>query len=267
MSYVVLDWTDLALAAVLVLLDAALSMALRLGLGRRLLIAATRMTVQLTLMALVLTVLFRAVSPWWTALAAVLMVVFAGREILARQERRLTGLWGYGLGTACMMLAAGLVTVFALTTAVRPDPWYDPRYALPLLGMVLGNTMSGISLGLHTLSTGAVASAPAIEARLALGETWREAMLPLMRAALRNALMPIINAMSATGLVSIPGMMTGQILAGVPPIEAAKYQLLIMCLIGGGTAFGAVAAVLGGAWRLTDSRHRLRLERLSSPRV
>ena len=76
--------------------------------------------------------------------------------------------------------------------------------------------------------------------------------------------MPIVNAMAATGLVSLPGMMTGQILAGVEPVEAAKYQILIMFLIAGGTTLGAVTAVMGGVWRLTDERHRLRLDRLHS---
>ena len=72
--------------------------------------------------------------------------------------------------------------------------------------------------------------------------------------------------MAATGLVSLPGMMTGQILAGIDPVEAVKYQLLIMFLIAGGTGLGAVAAVVAGSYRLTDSRHRLRLDRLAPAR-
>ncbi len=87
-----------------------------------------------------------------------------------------------------------------------------------------------------------------------------------MREALRRALLRIINSMSATGVVSLPGMMTGQILGGVAPAEAVKYQILIMFLIAGGTGLGAVAAVLGGVLRLTDSRHRLRLDKLAPVR-
>jgi putative ABC transport system permease protein len=75
--------------------------------------------------------------------------------------------------------------------------------------------------------------------------------------------MPIINSMAATGIVSLPGMMTGQILGGVLPAEAVKYQVLVMFLIAGGTGLGAVMAVLGGVYRLTDARHRLRLDRLT----
>ncbi len=263
MTFIPLDIYDLALAAILVVINGALSLALQLRIERQLLIATVRMIVQLSLIGLVLTTLFSLVSPLWTGLAALAMVLFAGREIMARQERRLSGLWAYGLGTGCMLVAASLVTVFALTTQVSPEPWYHPRYALPLLGMILGNTMTGISLGLHTLSTGLVRERAAIEAQLCLGATRQQALLPATRAALKSALMPIINSMAATGLVSLPGMMTGQILSGVEPTEAVKYQVLIMFLIAGGTGLGAVAAVVAGGYRLTDRRHRLRLDRLA----
>ena len=265
-GYIALDYADLGLAALLVVVNGALSLALRLNLERQLLIATARMAVQLVLVGLVLTTLFSLISPLWTGLAALAMVLFAGREIMARQERPLAGIWSYGLGTGCMLVSASLVTVFALATQVSPDPWYHPRYALPLLGMVLGNTMTGISLGLHTLTTGATRDRAGIEAQLCLGATRTEALLPVTRSAMRSALMPIVNAMAATGLVALPGMMTGQILAGVDPAEAVKYQILIMFLIAGGTGLGALSAVLGAVYRITDHRHRLRLDRIAAGR-
>ncbi len=264
MSYIQLGYGDLAMAAALVALNALLSIGLRLGLEKRLTIAAVRMVVQLSLVGLVLKALFAAPSPWITLAVVVLMVLFAGREVLARQSRRFTGWWTYGLGTGSMMMAALLVTILALTTQVRPDPWYDPRYAIPLLGMILGNTMNGVSLGLDRLLNGAVRERLSIEARLALGHDFSAAMRPVVRDAVRGGLIPIVNTMSAAGVVSLPGMMTGQILAGVDPIEAVKYQILIMFLIAGGTGLGLVAAVLAGARRMTDSRHRLRLDRLTA---
>lgn len=264
MSYIRLDLLDILLAGVLVLINGVLSVVLGLGLERKLLVASVRMVAQLLLVGLVLTWLFATVSPWLTLGAALVMVLFAGHEIMARQERRLKGWWSYGLGTGCMLLAAAVVTVFALTTQLKPDPWYDPRYAIPLLGMILGNTMTGIALGLNTLNANVVLRRPAIEARLALGCDRHQAMLPVVRQALATALTPIINTMAATGVVSLPGMMTGQILGGVEPVEAVKYQILILFLIAGGTGLGALAAVVGGVWRLSDHRHRLRLDRLSS---
>ncbi|MDE2334015.1 MAG: iron export ABC transporter permease subunit FetB [Rhodospirillales bacterium] len=264
-SYIALSYGDLALAAVLVLVDGALSLLLDLDIHRQLLVATLRMVVQLALMGVVLTALFRIVSPFWTAVAGLVMVGFAGREIVARQERRLAGFWAYGLGTVSMMVSATLVTILALTTAIRPQPWFNPRYAIPLLGMILGNAMTGISLGLNAFTTGLSQRRPAVEAQLMLGATRRQALGPVVRQSLRSALMPTINAMSAMGLVSLPGMMTGQILGGVAPAEAVRYQLLIMFLIAGGTGIGAVAAVMAGLYRLTDARHRLRLDRLRSP--
>ncbi len=261
-GYIHLGYGDLALSALLVLADAGLSLAFQLGMHRRLLWSALRMVVQLLLMGLVLTTLFTLVSPLLTGVAALAMVAFAGREVAARQDRRLSGWWSYGLGTASMLLAAVLVTVLALTTALKPTPWYDPRYALPLLGMILGNTMTGVSLGLNSLTSGLAQRRTAVEARLLLGYDRYQAAAPVVRQAMRQALLPIVNVMSATGVVSIPGMMTGQILGGVAPAEAVKYQIMILFLIAGGVGLGALAAVFGGAWRLTDARHRLRLDRL-----
>jgi putative ABC transport system permease protein len=141
------------MASVLIFINAGLSVVFGLKVHRSLLVAAIRMVVQLTLVGLVLTTLFSLVSPLWTGIAALAMVLFAGHEAAQRQERRLSGWWSYGLGTGCMMMASVLVTVFALLAALLPNPWYDPRYAIPLLGMILGNCMTGIGLGLDTLTT------------------------------------------------------------------------------------------------------------------
>ncbi|CCQ72485.1 iron export ABC transporter permease subunit FetB [Magnetospira sp. QH-2] len=262
MTYVRLDYLDIAISALLLLIHGGLSLRLRLGLGRTMIIATVRMVVQLTLIGLVLQQLFEMVSPWATGLAALVMITFAGREIAARQHHKLEGWWAHGLGSGSMVMAGTLVTLLALTTQIRPDPWYDPRYALPLFGMIMGNAMTGVSLGLDRLLAAAVRERVAIEARLALGHTRWQATETMVRDAMRAGLMPIVNAMAASGVVSLPGMMTGQILAGVAPTEAVKYQLLIMFLIAGAVGLGVMGAVMGGVWRLTDERHRLRLDRL-----
>jgi putative ABC transport system permease protein len=242
-SYIALNYWELAAASVFVFIDAALSLIFGLKVHRSLQVAAIRMTVQLALVGLVLTTLFAIVSPLWTGIAAFAMVLVAGREAAQRQERRLSNWWSYGLGTGCMMMASVLVTVFALMTALRPNPWYDPCYAIPLLGMILGSCMTGIGLGLDTLTANLASRRASVEAQLMLGATRQVAVAPVTREALRSALMPVINSMSVTGVASLPGMMTGQILGGVPPAEAVKYQILVMFLIAGGTGLGAVTAV------------------------
>jgi ABC-type iron transport system FetAB permease component len=173
-SYIALSYWDLVFAAIFLILNGALSLALNLGLERQLLIAATRMIVQLLLVGLVLKAIFAAASLWLTVGVAILMGLFAGREIWARQERRLAGPWGYSIGAGAMMFAGVLVTLVALTTQIEPDPWWSPRFALPLFGMILGNTMTGVSLGLDTLNTTLFREKVAVEARLLLGQTrWR----------------------------------------------------------------------------------------------
>jgi len=262
MTYQALDYWDIALAAALLCINAALSIYYRLGVARRLVVAAVRMVVQLTLVGLVLKALFHTVSPWLTLAVALAMVAFAGREAMARQERTFAGFWGYGLGTGSLLLASTVVMMFALTTQFHADPWYDPRYAIPVLGMILGNTMTGTTLALDRLLSEADAGKQKIEARLALGHPFKQAIQGPLRSAMRAGLIPTVNSMAAAGLVFLPGMMTGQILAGVEPVEAVKYQLLVMFLISGGTALGVFCAVMIGFKRLSDPRQRLRLDRL-----
>ena len=262
-TYQVLSYWDLVAASVFLVLNAVFSVLLGLGLSRTLIVSALRMTVQLLLVGLVLKLIFFSGSLVWTLLAAVIMGLFAGREIWARQDRRLKGLWGPGLGGGAMLLAGTLVTLYGLAGQIRADPVWQPQYALPLFGMILGNTMTGVSLGLDTLHTALAQNKSAVEAQLLLGRTRWQATRPFARQALRSGFTPIINAMAATGVVSLPGMMTGQILSGVDPQEAVKYQLLIMFLLGGATGLGVIGATFGSIWRLTDTRHRLRLDRLT----
>jgi putative ABC transport system permease protein len=132
--------------------------------------------------------------------------------------------------------------------------------------MLLGNTMSGIAVGLDRLTQTAYDQRAVIEARLMLGQEWNEAVENIRRESIRSGMIPIINSMSVAGLVNLPGMMTGQILAGNPPMEAVKYQILIMFLIAGGTGFGTMLAVWLGSRRLFDERQRLRLDRLKYQR-
>jgi putative ABC transport system permease protein len=163
-----------------------------------------------------------------------------------------------------MFLSSFSVTLLALTVIIRVEPWYQPQYLIPLLGMLLGNTMSGIAIALDGLTRAAWDARGRVEARLLMGADWDTAIADIRRDALRAGLIPIVNAMATAGIVSLPGMMTGQILAGSPPLEAAKYQLMIMFLISAGTGLGSVAAVWIGSRRLFDERERLRLDRLRS---
>ena len=265
MELISLSPWDLSIAALLVIALAAISRRMHLGIERRLLIAASRSVIQLTLIGLVLKSLFAQSNPLLIGALAIFMLSVAGYEVMARQERRFSGIWGIGIGTFSMFISSFSITLLALNVVVNVEPWYTPQYLIPLLGMMLGNTMSGMAIALDNLTQAAWQQRGAIEARLMLGHTWNQAIGELRRRALRAGLIPIINAMAAAGVVSLPGMMTGQILAGSPPLEAAKYQLMILLLITVGTGLGAIAAVSLGSHRLFDHRQRLRLDRLRQP--
>ena len=263
MTIIDLSWWELALASLLVLALAATSHFARLGMVRSLLVSATRMVIQLALVGLVLEVVFELGRLLWIALMSLIMLLVAGREVMARQKYRLSGGGAVGIGTLSMFISAFSVTVLTLTAIIGPDPWYRPQYSIPILGMLLGNTMTGVALGLDRLTEGVRRQRALIENRLMLGQPWHAAVGEIRRDAVRSGLIPVVNAMAAAGIVSLPGMMTGQILSGTPPAVAVKYQILIMFVIAVGTGFGTLGAVSAGARRLFDARERLRLDRLS----
>ncbi len=259
-----LSTTDLVLSFLAVVALAIAAWAVRLGVSRQLLWLAVRASAQLLLLGLVLRFVIGSTHPAVVAGMALVMLLVAAREVRRRQARPLAGRSGYLASGTAMFLSSFLCTAFALVAVLGPDPWWTPRFAIPLLGMLLGNTMNGVALGAERLTGSVVAGREIIEQRLALGETWEDAISGFARESARAGLIPIFNAMAAAGVVSLPGMMTGQILAGAPVGEAVRYQIMILLLIAAGTGFGVLAAVRITARRLFDERHRLRLDRLSA---
>lgn len=251
---------QLGLAALLILLNAAISMRLQLGLGRRLLLASLRSVVQLSLLGLLLAWVFSVQGPWAVLPLMVLMALIAGFEAVKRTTRRVPGIYGVSIG---VVLATSMaITFYGLVAVIGIEPWYAPRYAVPILGMVLGNTLTGISLGLETTLRGFDRDRAQVELLLAHGATRKEASREVVRGAVRTGMIPILNAMIAAGLISIPGMMTGQILAGQDPASAARYQMFILFSIAAGVALGTMGVVLLTARLVFDGRERLRPERI-----
>ena len=265
MTYVPLSLSDLAIASILLIISGGLSIGFRLGLEKTIAISAVRMIVQLGLVALVLKFVFELGSPLWTALIAGLMIAAATYEITSRQDRRFRGWHAFAISAGPPFIAGLLGTMIAALAIINGDPWYAPRYILPILGMMLGNALSGVSLVLDTMTEAATRDRAAIEGRLALGATSFEALGDALRRGVKTGLMPILVSMASTGIIALPGMMTGQILAGINPVDAAKYQVMILLLVAGATGIAVFGAGLGAVWLLTDDRQRLRLDRLAEP--
>lgn len=255
-----IGWLGLVGAAALIVVNAVASLWLGLGLERKLVVASLRTIVQLLLLGYLLVPVFELQRAWLVGLLSVFMIAVAARESLKRSRRAYRFAWFDSFAT--LFVAALVTAFFGSAVLVGVEPFWSPRYFVPLLGMLLGNALNGISLGIDQ-SLGALDEGrERIEARLALGATWWEAARPAVSEAIRNGMIPILNSMSVVGLVSIPGMMTGQLLGGTPPDQAARYQILILFMIAATVAMGTAGAVLLGVRRIFDGEHRLRSDRI-----
>jgi len=253
--YQSLTYLQVALAGALVLVNGALSAVLQLRLERQLAIAAVRMVVQLLLVGLVLRFVF-AHSSW--LLVAGLVVIMSGLATSAavqRPDRVYTGMWWDGLMS--VVIGGWTMGLFAVFVVLRVHPWYQPQTIIPLMGMILGNTLTGISLGINHFTDSIVGERDQIEAMLALGASRAEAARPSLSKAIRTGVIPTINGMMVAGIVSLPGMMTGQLLSGIDPVEAVKYQIVVMFLISSGASLASVAAALLVYRRVFSASHQL----------
>ena len=260
-DFIELGPLQLVLATVLIVAAGAVSMALRLGVERRLGVAALRTVIQLGLLGLVLEKIFALRNPVLVVGLLLLMTVFAAREAVTRASRHYRGI----LIDAWLTMAATCMGVGGMVTqvVVGVEPWYEPQYVIPLLGMILGNSLTGISLCLDRFMDHLVVRSAEVELRIAFGATRREALEAPLRDAVRTGMIPIINSMAAAGIVSLPGMMTGQILAGSPPLQAVAYQIVVMFMIAAAVALGAMLVVLLAGRRFMGIDATLRLERLT----
>jgi putative ABC transport system permease protein len=214
----------------------------------------------LSLLGYVLVPIFDLKAPWLILLLAAFMVFMAAREAIRRGSRRYRGAQ---LNTTFALFVAASVTTFMSTRfVIKVDPWWEPRYVIPLLGMVLGNALTGVTLGLDRCLSELDEGRGRVELLLGFGATRWEAARPVVVEALRTGMIPILNTMSVVGLVTIPGMMTGQLLGGTRPELAARYQILIMFVVASATAMGAGLAILLCVRSLFDQDHRLLKSRI-----
>jgi len=170
---------------------------------------------------------------------------------------------GGGVTAALALTVSTAVTLFyVIGVVVRVRPWYEPQYIIPIAGMILGSAMTSAALAGDRLQSDLRSRADEVEARLALGFSGREAVQPVVRAALRAAMIPTVNGMMTVGLVQLPGMMTGQILAGSSPLLAIKYQLVVVFMQAAATAIAAMLFVRLAVARYLTPAHQFTRSRL-----
>ncbi len=229
-----LSMWDLVTVYSLLLMSIGLAHLLKAGQGKEIFWSGLRMFLQLLMVGYVLHLAFALKSALAVLLILVVMGGFAVQTIGARVQTKMPNFYRV-VGTA-ILFGCGGMTFFFCTLVIGLDPWYDPRYLIPLAGMVIGNSMTGASLAAERLSSEFRERRDEIETALSLGGTVQLAAQSAVSSAFRTALIPSVNAMAAMGLVFLPGMMTGQILSGTEPLIAVKYQIAIMCVITGSVA-------------------------------
>lgn len=178
------------------------------------LLAIFRMLIQLMLIGYALNFIFNANSQWLILLVLIFMLVMASWISLNALPVDKRPLFFYSV--SAILCGGGLNLVFITQGVLHVDPWYQPQIIIPIAGMIFSNSMNAVSLAGERLFSEMEHKIDYLDAR---------------NTAFQASMIPIINSLLAVGLVSLPGMMTGQILAGTEPVIAARYQIIVMCMI------------------------------------
>lgn len=242
MQTIDIGWLELFLATTFIVVAGIVSVLMSLGLIRSLLIATLRTYLQLIALGFILVWIFSINSAPLVLSLFSIMILLTAQTIMSRVKNRPPRL--YVRTVSAIFLSAIIVTFSVIGLVIKPTVWYDPRYLLTIGGMILGNSMNGVALTLERLFDDLHKRTAEVNQTLAFGGTLWEVSLPSIRTALIAGLLPTINSMNAVGLVFIPGMMTGQLLAGAEPMQAAKYQVVVMLMISAATALGAMGTIL-----------------------
>ena len=209
---------------------------------KEIIISTIRMTVQLILTGYVLVYIFNNINPIFTIIIVAIMEVFSINNIFKRTKIKL---WKSLKRIIAISMMFGTLSsiLYFLLVVVNISPWYDPRYFIPIAGMLIGNSMTGISLGVNSLVNDMHNKKHLVESALMLGATPKMASKEIVDNAFDSAILPTINSMVGMGIIFLPGMMTGQILSGTSPLTSIEYQIAIMLGILGSVAFTVILFV------------------------
>ncbi|KAJ2509727.1 hypothetical protein GGI11_005760 [Coemansia sp. RSA 2049] len=249
---------NVGIGALVLLFNAGLSAWLNLGLTRGLAIAAARCVVQLTVLSMVLNYIFLCQS------AALVLGMTVAMSVLAAARRRFPGMFQ---STMWFVLASVVsVALFGNAYSLNTRPAYAAEKFIPIVGMLFGNCVIGVSIGLAAVMEALETHRGRVEAMMCFGASRWELIQPVAVGALKAALLPSITNMGITGLISIPGAMTGWVLGGADVLDAARYQQIIFFMLTASSAIAALLCVVYCASVLVDHTPALRLDRITTPR-
>jgi putative ABC transport system permease protein len=248
-----ITWLQVAVSVLLVAVAVAVAAHQRLGVTRDLLLAAVRAAVQLAAVGAILLALFQYAG-FSGALGWVALMVLIAGQVAGRRGRGVPR--ARAVATAAIALGSSVALTVLVAFQILPS---EPRVVVPIGGMIVAGAMQATGLTLLRLAEDVRQARPAIEARLSLGMPTDHAFGPHRRSAARTALLPAIDSTKVVGLISLPGAMTGLILAGVDPLTAIRYQIVVMYMLLAATAVAAsVASHLSQRTLFDTTTHRLR---------
>jgi len=239
-----ISWWQLSAFSLILIIPLSINWFFKLGLSRDTAFAIFRMVAQLILVGVYLQLLFELNSLVVNLIWLGLMIAIGASAIVTGAKISYRRYYlPVLLGVVCGLIPLLLILLIGL---IEPSPYYNAQYLIPLAGMLLGNSLSGNINALQHLFNALEQQREQYESYLALGATPVQATQEFVRSAMRQSLTPILATMGTTGLVTLPGMMTGQILSGVNPMIAIKYQLIIMLAI-----FAMLTASIAGSLTLS----------------
>jgi putative ABC transport system permease protein len=250
-----LDWLDLGWTLGLIGLAIALSVWQRLDLEGQLFIGGMRSLLQLLVVGYFIALIFEINHP--LAVLGILGVMSSIAAIAAKNRisQQFKGLFPLVWGS--IFVSTSLTIGYAILLIIQPPDWYSPQYLIPLAGMVLGNAMNGASLAGERLVSLIQQNQREVETHLCLGATSKQAIATYQKTAIRASLIPTLNQMMVVGIVSLPGMFTGQVLAGIDPLNAVSYQILILFMIALANLMTAILVTEGVYRRFFNEKMQL----------
>jgi putative ABC transport system permease protein len=243
---------EVAATLVLVALAVAVSFWRRADLEADIGIAVVRSAIQLTAIGYVIKFIFDQDSLWFVVLLIAIMVVFGAFTAQRRARQVPNAFWPLLLALAIAgATTLGLVVALGIFKA-------QPRYLVPVGGMVVGNAMTAAAVTLNRLGDEMTRHAREVEATLALGATSTQAAAPIVRRSLRSGMIALVDSTKTTGLIFFPGTMVGMLLAGASPTDAVRLQLILLWTLLGSVALAGLIAVTLAYRNFFTPAHQLR---------
>ena len=255
-NIVELNLWQFALIYLLLLIVITVLRVCRIDQTKNLLWASARMTLQLTLAGLILTYIFQHPHPAFVAVYLAGMIAFAIFRVFSINK------WlnqRFRVIIAASIMLSGLMVMVYFVVLVVNENLGNPQYVIPISGMLMGNTMTGVSLGLKTFRQSLNDQTAKIETLQNMGVKPDRLLMPFVRQAMETAILPTINTMVGIGIVSLPGMMTGQILSGTLPTTAILYQIAIMIAICTTVCLATFGSLFFGYRTLVNKRSQVEI--------